>query len=192
MRPLALDSGDYSGSYKLIGGRVCLDLVNTISFPDTDRQHDWLNTPANATTWLEAVGLPPTEITTAELGRIHRIRRVLTDVLRPLAHGDQPVATAVERFNQHLAQVLARRRIDPLSLHWTWSGEDRGVLDPVVLDAAELITASDHSRLKHCPSCEWIFMDQTRNGQRRWCDMADCGSRAKARSYYRRQKSRHL
>lgn len=193
MEPLALDSGDYSGSYKLIGGRVCLDLVNTISWPGTQRQHDWLNTPANVIAWLEAVGLQTIEITAAELSQVHQIRRVVADLLRPLAHGTKPPTAAVERFNQRLTRTLVRRLIDPVHLRWAWrsSQEDRGLLDPVVLDTAQLATAGDHSRLKHCPSCDWIFEDQTRNGQRRWCDMADCGSRAKARSYYRRKNLHH-
>jgi predicted RNA-binding Zn ribbon-like protein len=58
-------------------------------------------------------------------------------------------------------------------------------LAPVVLDAADLVS-SDRERLRFCPACDWLFEDQTRNGQRRWCDMADCGSRDKARRYYQR------
>jgi predicted RNA-binding Zn ribbon-like protein len=52
--------------------------------------------------------------------------------------------------------------------------------------AAEVASAQDRSRLGHCPACEWVFLVETRNGKRRWCDMADCGSRAKSRRYYAR------
>jgi predicted RNA-binding Zn ribbon-like protein len=31
-------------------------------------------------------------------------------------------------------------------------------------------------------------MDESRGKRRRWCDMKDCGSRAKARSFYQRHK----
>ncbi|MGI9025541.1 MAG: CGNR zinc finger domain-containing protein [Burkholderiaceae bacterium] len=61
---------------------------------------------------------------------------------------------------------------------------------PVTLDAADLLTADNHDRLRTCPSCEWLFEDRTRNAQRRWCDMADCGSRDKARRYYQRSIQR--
>jgi CGNR zinc finger len=30
--------------------------------------------------------------------------------------------------------------------------------------------------------------DQSRGGRRRWCSMADCGNRAKARAHYNRQR----
>jgi predicted RNA-binding Zn ribbon-like protein len=33
-----------------------------------------------------------------------------------------------------------------------------------------------------------VFLDESRGKRRRWCDMNDCGSRAKARRYYHRQK----
>jgi predicted RNA-binding Zn ribbon-like protein len=33
-----------------------------------------------------------------------------------------------------------------------------------------------------------MFLDTTRNASRRWCDMAGCGNRAKAKRYYSRKK----
>jgi predicted RNA-binding Zn ribbon-like protein len=191
MEPLALDPGEYTGTYKLIGGRVSLDFVNTISWPDTRRQHDWLNTPANVSAWLGAVGLATGPVSPSDIAEIQRIRRTLSEVLRPLAHGERPSASAVGEFNQHIDRAQQRRFIDPVDLDWKWRTPSQGhhLLAPVILDAADLIVESDHSRLRHCPSCDWIFEDQSRNGRRRWCDMADCGSRAKARSYYERTKS---
>ncbi len=44
-------------------------------------------------------------------------------------------------------------------------------------------------RLKACPGedCGWAFYDASRNQTGRWCSMAVCGGRAKARTYYRRR-----
>jgi len=46
------------------------------------------------------------------------------------------------------------------------------------------------SRLKACPSddCLWAFYDRSKNGLGRWCQMAECGNRAKVRAYRRRQR----
>ena len=191
MKPLALDPGEYTGTYKLIGGRVSLDFINTISWPDTRRQHDWLNTPANVSAWLGAVGLATGPVSRGDITEIQRIRRTLGEVLRPLAHGEAPSRTDVVQFNELVASAQQRRFIDPVGLDWNWRTPSEGhhLLAPVILDAADLIIESDHGRLRHCPSCDWIFEDQSRNGRRRWCDMADCGSRAKARAYYERTKS---
>jgi predicted RNA-binding Zn ribbon-like protein len=37
-------------------------------------------------------------------------------------------------------------------------------------------------------NCGWLFLDESRGKRRRWCDMNDCGSRAKARRYYEKHK----
>lgn len=190
MEALPLDAIDYSGSYKLIGGRQSLDLVNTVSWPGTEREHDWLTTLSNITNWLDAVGLRSTELDESDIADIHQCRQILTDVLRPLVHQTPPMHSAVQGLNRLLTGVFKRRRIDPVELTWTWEPLEEAfhVLDPVILDAVELLTGR-HDRLKHCPSCDWLFEDHTRNGQRKWCDMADCGSRAKARSYYHRHRA---
>ncbi|MGA2590961.1 MAG: CGNR zinc finger domain-containing protein [Bryobacteraceae bacterium] len=36
--------------------------------------------------------------------------------------------------------------------------------------------------------CGWMFLDTTRNRSRQWCDMRDCGNRAKVRRF--REKRR--
>jgi predicted RNA-binding Zn ribbon-like protein len=189
VEPLPLDPAGYPGTYKLIGGRLSLDLVNTISWPDMERQHDWLANSDNVAVWLDAVGLEAVRVDENDLPAVHEVRGVLTDMLRSLANKSPPTRAAGERFNRLLSQTLGRRLIDPVELKWIWKPIRHAAeaLDPVVLDAADVIVGS-HDRLKHCPSCRWLFEDQTRNGRRRWCDMSDCGSRAKARSYYHRHK----
>ena len=46
------------------------------------------------------------------------------------------------------------------------------------------------SRMKACASedCRWAFYDRSRNRSRTWCSMAECGNRAKARTYRARQR----
>ena len=36
--------------------------------------------------------------------------------------------------------------------------------------------------------CLWLFVDASKSGTRRWCDMASCGNRAKARRHYLKTK----
>ena len=65
------------------------------------------------------------------------------------------------------------------------------LLGPVVWSAAELLTSGKTDQVKCCASetCGWLFLDNTKNHSRRWCDMADCGSHAKAKRYYRKKLS---
>ncbi len=46
-------------------------------------------------------------------------------------------------------------------------------------------------RLKACPGpdCGWVFADRSRNGSRRWCQMSECGNRAKGAAFRERARS---
>lgn len=46
-------------------------------------------------------------------------------------------------------------------------------------------------RLKVCPAddCQWAFYDRSRNRSAVWCDMRECGNRAKVRSYRERRRT---
>lgn len=200
MNPVPLDSGTYNGTYKLIGGEISLDLINTVSWPDTAREHDWLDRPSNVIAWAMASGiLAEEERGTLEANasdgkavtQVHHIRNDLRDVLRPLAFDEQPPSQAVKTLNARIHEIWAHRRIDPDSHQWTWDAPKTltELFAPVIWNAAHILTNADHTRIGHCPSCRWLFYDTTRNRSRRWCDMADCGSRDKALRYYHRTKS---
>jgi predicted RNA-binding Zn ribbon-like protein len=185
---LDLDPAGYTGTYKLIGGRHALNFVNTVSWPDLDRRHDWLSSIANVKRWAHAVELNGRHLRASDLEAIKAARTVITRLIRPLSHGQLPTKTEIDEFNDELSSTCGRRALDPATLAWTWRHQKplEAFLDPIILDAAEVASAQDRSRLGHCPACEWVFLDETRNGKRRWCDMADCGSRAKSRRYYAR------
>jgi predicted RNA-binding Zn ribbon-like protein len=75
---------------------------------------------------------------------------------------------------------------------WEWTGqEDRldALLWPVGVSAAGLLASDDLNRVGECADdrgCGYLFFDTSRNRSRRWCEMRDCGNRAKARRHYRR------
>lgn len=48
----------------------------------------------------------------------------------------------------------------------------------------------DWARVKACrgPDCAWVFIDRSRNGSRRWCQMSECGNRAKAAAFRARSR----
>jgi predicted RNA-binding Zn ribbon-like protein len=203
MDPVALDPRTYGGTYKLVGGQLSLDLVNTVSWPDTAREHDWFDPPTNITRWAVEVGLIDEQTRrrldrglrqgsglAAQVAAVHATRQTLRRVIAPRARGQAPPADAVRDLNRLLAATCERRHIDPTTLAWAWKKPTslREVMAPVVHNAAEVVTGIDPRRLRYCPSCDWLFHDTSRNASRRWCDMADCGSRDKALRYYHRHK----
>ena len=57
-----------------------------------------------------------------------------------------------------------------------------GLVIPIVESAADALILGELWRVRRCadPRCQRVFFDNTKNGRRRWCDMATCGNRAKA------------
>jgi predicted RNA-binding Zn ribbon-like protein len=73
-------------------------------------------------------------------------------------------------------------------------GSDSGRLVPDrAVDAAlSLLCTGDLGRIRRCPpeggGCGWLFLDHSRNGSRRWCRMADCGTEVKSRRLTQRRR----
>jgi len=57
-----------------------------------------------------------------------------------------------------------------------------GLMIAVVESAADALVLGELARIRRCADgrCPRVFFDGTKNGRRRWCDMATCGNRAKA------------
>jgi predicted RNA-binding Zn ribbon-like protein len=76
--------------------------------------------------------------------------------------------------------------------HWSWEDADdlRRPLWQLADAAIDLFSRHDLSRLRICAAddCGWIFLDETKNRSRKWCDMATCGNRAKAARYRKREQ----
>jgi len=66
------------------------------------------------------------------------------------------------------------------------------LLKPIAWSAADLLTGPRAQKIRQCQDdrgCGWLFIDESRAQNRRWCSMGDCGNRAKARRHYLRHKS---
>jgi predicted RNA-binding Zn ribbon-like protein len=59
---------------------------------------------------------------------------------------------------------------------------------PVVESAADSLIGGELQRVRRCGDyrCSRVFLDHTRNGRRRWCEMSTCGNRAKAARFRER------
>jgi predicted RNA-binding Zn ribbon-like protein len=99
------------------------------------------------------------------------------DVAVIVAEHGRCLSTAVLMINASAGDVDGGR------VSWGWNENDeRAILGPLVIAALPLLTGEAAGRVRCCPGsqCGWLFLDITRNGRRRWCDMAVCGNRAKA------------
>ncbi len=75
---------------------------------------------------------------------------------------------------------------------WEYKGVATEIQSPVWLlaeAANNLLTSPQASLIRKCASttCQWLFLDTSKNHTRRWCDMKICGNRNKARRFHLRQ-----
>lgn len=128
-----------------------------------------------------------------------RRARELRETIARLALGAAP-ARYLAVLNRELAIASAtptRVSSRPGGVRWTWEPDTpAGVLAPVALSAAELLSSPlTLEKTRVCESddgCGWLFVDETRTGTRRWCDMRTCGNRAKAHRHYERARKEKL
>ena len=201
--------------FSLIGGEVCLDFTNTVSGRDTDDPrtpvtNDNLKSYADLLAWSEQVGA----LTAVQAARLRdeaarrpadaarvldqavALREAMYRVFSAHAASIEPQAEDLAILNAALAAALAHARIiwTDKGFVWGWADEEDALdrmLWPVVQSAAELLTSDRVARVHECESdtCTWLFVDTSKNHSRRWCDMKDCGNRAKARRHYHRVRS---
>jgi predicted RNA-binding Zn ribbon-like protein len=109
------------------------------------------------------------------------------------------VAAALERLHSRWTAAVGRSRLvlerDRATAARLAVGVTARLLVPDrAADAAvEVLRTADLARLRRCPpdagGCGWVFLDHSRNGSRRWCRMADCGTTAKARRLTERRRA---
>ena len=111
---------------------------------------------------------------------------------KPPAEEDLMVLNTMLRDLTHGAQVLPQEG----SFVWQWDFDPeslKGPLAMIALSAVDLMTSEHYQRVGQCADedgCGWLFVDTSKNHSRRWCDINDCGNRAKQRRYQKqRQKS---
>jgi predicted RNA-binding Zn ribbon-like protein len=61
----------------------------------------------------------------------------------------------------------------------------------VLWSVADLLASDKLASVKRCANeeCRYLFLDDSKSGSRRWCSMASCGNRAKARRHYHRTQA---
>jgi predicted RNA-binding Zn ribbon-like protein len=173
--------------FRIVGGHVALDLVNTVA-PREPGGEELIGTPAALTEWAGRVGIGGVA-GPAALKATLEIRAALDQVLTDSS------AEAAAVLQRHWAEAAGRARLIP---------EEPGarlefgaaIPDRLAEAAIDLLTRTDLSRLKICPQgeggCGWYFLDQSRNSSRRWCTMDDCGTHAKSRRLTAKRRATRL
>src|SRR5262245_27834965 len=190
-----------------VGGHPALDFANTAGWHASDERVEHLTSYQDWLEWLrgsELKSLPITQLAreaerhpnraSKALAEIIARREVIYRIFAAIAQGENPRAADVDAL--HLAQVEALRAAQPrwesgqLALVWR-DGPSvlLAPLHPISLAARDLLGSPQLNRLRQCDNhpCGWLFLDQSKNGSRRWCSSGDCGNLTRVRRFRTRQ-----
>jgi predicted RNA-binding Zn ribbon-like protein len=189
------------------GGCLVFDFTNTVNSRTSIPAHEYLNQYQDLLAWSVKAGLMTdderallamaaetnTARAEAEYVRAMHARDVLYALFSRVAAGSAPDKAMVEAFNTELSEALRNLQLeisnrvatvqfrhDPCPLNKP--------LNAILKSAYDVLMTESFTRMKECPGCGWLFLDKTKNGKRRWCNMDVCGSKDKAKRYYQRKK----
>ena len=195
--------------FDLVAGAVCLDFINTLDDRSSSEPKELLARYLDLGRFAEDTGiLSATQVDALLTKSMHApeaAQRALTSAIKmreamyqvfwalvtkkPMPRTDLYVLNGyVQAAAQHVNLVAG-------SPHFEWKFDSSlddftDPLWPIARSAAELLASDQLPFVRSCASktCEWLFLDESKNHRKRWCDMTKCGNRAKARRYYTRKK----
>jgi predicted RNA-binding Zn ribbon-like protein len=190
---------------------LCLNYANTLSWRGSDEPVEKLHDLADILRWSQRSGVVrPAAIqqltrwsrhhqaAAAELlGQAIAIREAMFRIFSAIAVGAAIPAKDFAVLKAALAEAPGRDQLARVGERCGWRVESgelsvARVLAPVLWSAGDLMLNAPSRPIRRCANeeCLWLFIDQSKNSTRRWCDMNSCGNRAKARRHYAKVRGR--
>jgi len=199
----------YAETFRCPGGALCLDFCNSGQSARGPSGAEWIAGFSELVDWLEAAGaITPGQAgglrraaaasprAAAQVwGRAIRFREALFRVLNAKAEGGAVARKDLSDIEAEYARAAPFARLSRTGKGYRWSLDPSAAaldaaLQPLVESAVSLLTSAKIERLRRCgnSTCYWLFIDETKNHSRRWCEMASCGNVVKVRRH--REKAR--
>ncbi|WP_407649888.1 CGNR zinc finger domain-containing protein [Burkholderia aenigmatica] len=182
---------------------LSIDFANTLYWRGSDPPTETFGTMDDLLAWChEQAGVPAglAEVCRARgeeeggpamLARALALREALYRLFHAQAEQREPQADDLALLGGFLAEAAPRVALARIDGGYAWRvGEGRatlaGLLSPVLWSAIDLLGGARLAKVKRCANdaCQWLFIDDSKNGSRRWCSMSSCGNRAKAYRHY--------
>jgi len=176
--------------FHFFADRPVLDFLATIAERGTTDEEK-LQTGEDLARWAAQAGLTQDALTVTpgELAAAVELREAAYRLLgaridgTPAGEPDRARVNAAARRPAPVPQLGAEGAL-------TRTGRLDAVLAALARDCLELAAGPDGELLRRCDdsACTRLFVDRSRGGRRRWCDMKGCGDRAKAAAYRQRRR----
>jgi predicted RNA-binding Zn ribbon-like protein len=186
-----------------VGGHPVLDFCNTRAGWGAPTPKEYLHSYAHLARWAVENGLL-SEVTSASpargrsiLGRALALRDALYRVLVPGSGVDDSETgdpgerewAVIDREVRAAGPTLVANPDGPTPAAWRLDSQAaQAPLAAIAWAAGAFLTSPAAGTVGACPGegCGWVFTDP--KGRRRWCSMAWCGNRAKARRHAQRTR----
>jgi hypothetical protein len=138
--------------------------------------HDHLDDPSEAVRYLREhhVVVPAGEPTRRQIARLGAVRQVVRDIAESRYGWRETLESLLQEatFGLRLDAEIAARD----------AGWD-GFIDDLVVPLVEIVRGKQRLAVCGNPACRLVFVDDSKNQSRRWCDNAGCGNRFRVRRY---------
>ena len=189
---------------------LCLAFANTRFWRGRELPTETLGGIDDLLNWLASTAKLPADAVEAAGNRARRRpaegaalfaealeqREAIYRTFGALAASEPAAEKDLALLNRALGEAPAREKLARANGGYAWETKRlglsaMGLLTPVLWSAADLLTHAAHRRVRRCANdqCLWLFVDESKAGTRRWCDMASCGNRAKSRRHYLKTKT---
>jgi predicted RNA-binding Zn ribbon-like protein len=190
-----------------LGGRLSLDFLNSVDPRHSASRREFFSSYEDLLAWGRSAAVLPPEALSGLADRAaadpatavaaHRnalsFREALYQVMAAALERRQVFPEDLARVNLVLRRATGRHQLlagttGGVRDGWVLTGDPEELLWPIAVDAWDVLTGPTLERVHECPGdggqCGWLFLDASRSGTRRWCDMRTCGNRAKVRTHY--------
>jgi predicted RNA-binding Zn ribbon-like protein len=195
--------------FDLVAGAVCLDFINTLDDRFSDEPKELLKQYVDLARFGEDTGI----LTSLQVDRLFtlsmqwpekaqksldaaiQMREAMYGVFWALVQKKAVPEASLIVLNQYVQEAAQHGGLVPRNGGFEWRFDPSSTdldapLWPIARSAAELLASDQVPLVRACASktCEWLFLDESKNHRRRWCDMTKCGNRAKFQRFYKRKK----
>ena len=185
--------GSRVATLRLVGGRPCLDLVNTVSWRgDATRLEDHLTDGSDCLVWCQRAGvISEREAHDLEGLDVHAPLLALRDTLT--AHFVDVDLPRLRPLQAAISDALQHSTLVPFDDRVKWQVSTLNGRAParrIALDLLDQLTDPlGPVRLCGDPACGWAYVDTSRGHRRHWCSSEDCGNRDRVRRHAARAAS---
>lgn len=194
----------------LKSGHPILEFTNTVGNHASDHPGEHLFGYGDLLAWMGNIGLlqeeqvqvlkrkaaAQSEESTSAFARSLELRESIYRIFVAQTKGESPAQDDLEVLNSVLRNLTGGAQIGQESgrFVWQWNFDENALEAPlpiIALSAVDLMTSENIKWVGQCADdggCGWLFVDTSKNHSRRWCDINDCGNRAKQRRYLQRAR----